>query len=86
MKTYKVYLRDYAFETVTADNFAVDDQNNLVVGQNLFHNSDWKRIIFLYENDGAPQAYPYDYDYNDQQAMSAYASVTPTAGSGSPNW
>jgi len=85
MKTYKVYLRDYAFETVTADNFAVDDQNNLVVGQNLFHNSDWKRITFLYESDGgAPQAYPYDYDYTEP--VSAYAGVSSTAGSGLPNW
>ena len=84
MKTYKVYLRDYAFETVTAENFAVDDQNNLVVGQNLFHSSDWKRITFLYENDGAPQAYPYDYDYTE--TVSAYAGVTPTTGSGPANW
>jgi len=81
MKTYKVYLRDYAFETVTADNFAVDDQNNLVVGQNLFHNSDWKRITFLYENEGAPQAYPYDYGMD-----AAYDQVSPQATSGPANW
>lgn len=49
MKTFKVFLKDYSFETITAENFAIDEQNNLVVGQNLFHCDDWKKILFLYE-------------------------------------
>jgi len=50
MKTFKIHLRDYQVETVQAENFAIDEQNNLVVGNNLFHASDWKRILFVYDS------------------------------------
>lgn len=78
MKTYKVFLKDYAFETINANNYAVDDQNNLVVGDNLFHRDDWKRIIFLYEN-----AVENDGHYNDQtfqQEPYYYDNSIPTTG------
>jgi len=50
MKTYKVFLRDYQTESVSAENFAVDDHNNLIVGNAMFHAGTWTRIAFLHDD------------------------------------
>lgn len=65
MKTFKIFLKDYETIQLSANNFAVDDQNNLVVGDNLFNKDDWKRITYLYDNSVGQYDYNLDQPYAD---------------------
>lgn len=75
MKTFKVFLNDYMTEQLTAENFAVDDQNNLVVGENMFHRDAWKRVQLMYEHAvDAQEAYDNPY-YGGAMASTGSAGV-----------
>ena len=81
MKTFKVFLKDYQSENISAENFAIDDMGNLVVGQNLFHRDEWKRVLFLYDN-AVNELSPYDYP----EAQNEWISPSTSVGVASSGW